>query len=90
MLGVFVVAMATEAVAAGAATGAAGPPTWSALQTYSSLTVDLGAGTESGSAALPLAIACPGYGNCIAAGYGLSLAGLEPDVMVETGPSQSS
>lgn len=88
LLAALALTLGAHAGVASAASGSPVAPNWGSWQPYSSLVLDETTGTATGSATLPLAITCPSYGHCIAAGVGESLSGLEPDVMVESGPGE--
>jgi large repetitive protein len=77
-------ALAIVAVSAGAASAASPTvaPTWSAQQTYQSLTVT--GSTTTGSVALMTSVSCSSYGNCVAAGVDESSGGASPVIAIES------
>jgi hypothetical protein len=88
MVAALAVAVGAGAGVAGAATGtASNTPGWSTLQSYSSATI--GGSSPSGTIALVSSIACPSYGQCVAAGFEASASGSENSaVMIENGAAQ--
>ena len=86
LLAALSVALGAGAGVAGAATGSAGTPSWGTEQTYSSITVT--GSSSTGSVALPSALACSSYGNCVAAGVEASTNQESPLIAVENGAGQ--
>jgi hypothetical protein len=86
MLAALAVAVGAGSGVASAATGSTAAPSWSTLQTYSSVTV-VGS-TPSGSITFTTSVACPSYGNCVASGVEASSSQETAVIVVENGAGQ--